>query len=163
MLSDSPELLQAFFTEGTFRSRCPACMDAHDFAPAEFTAKMIPYTCPCGRSYSVIPLGLRAGARKTVNLPGILSGKPGKSLLKIPCQVRDLSSNGIGITLDITTAEMADTMQLRVKLDDAKKTPLLLSCKVRRRQKTGNQLFLGLAFKQLDLDTQSALARYLSQ
>ena len=163
MAPDNPELLQAFFTKGAFRSSCPACMATHDFAPAEFTTKTIPYTCPCGRSYRVLPLGLRAGTRKTVNLPGILSGKPGKSLLKIPCQVRDLSPNGIGITLDVTTAEMSETMQLRVKLDDAKKTALLLSCKVRRREKMGRQLLLGLAFDRLDLDTQSALARYLSQ
>jgi hypothetical protein len=163
LASDNPELLQAFFTKGAFRSSCPACMDAHDFAPAEFTSKTIAYTCPCGRSYSVLPLGLRAGTRKAVNLPGILSGKPGKSLLKIPCLVRDLSTNGIGITLDVTSAEMAETMQLRVKLDDARKTGLLLPCKVRRRQKTGTQLLLGLQFKSLDLDTQSALSRYLSQ
>jgi len=165
MGSDSPELLQAFFTKGAFRSSCPACMDAHDFAPSEFppAAKTIPYTCPCGRSYSVLPLGLRAGTRKAVKLPGILSGKPGKSLLKIPCLVRDLSTKGIGITLDVTSAEMAETMQLRVKLDDARKTALLLPCKVRRKQKTGTQLLLGLEFKQLDLDSQSALLRYLSQ
>jgi hypothetical protein len=61
LASDNPELLQAFFTKGAFRSSCPACMDAHDFAPAEFTSKTIAYTCPCGRSYSVLPLGLRAG------------------------------------------------------------------------------------------------------
>ncbi len=163
MGSESPELLQAFFTNGAFRSSCPGCMATHDFAPREFTTRTIPYTCPCGRSYSILPLGLRGGTRKSVNLPGILSGKPGKSLLKIPCQVRDLSSNGVGILLDPTTAEMAETMQLRVKLDDGKKTALLLSCKVRRRQNSGKQLFLGLAFNQLDLDTQSALARYLSQ
>ena len=163
MASDSPELLQAFFTKGAFRSSCPACMAAHNFAPAEFTSKTIAYTCPCGRTYTVLPLGLRGGQRKTVNLPGILSDKPGKSLLKIPCQVRDISTKGIGITLDATSAEMAETMQLRVKLDDARKTSLLLPCKVRRKQKVGGQLLLGLEFKLVDLDTQSALTRYLSQ
>jgi hypothetical protein len=162
MASENPELLQAFFNKGVFRGACPACMASHNFAPAEFTAKTIPYTCSCGRSYSVVPLGLRAGARKAVNLPGILSGKPGKSLLKIPCLVRDLSARGIGITLDVTSAEMAETMQLRVKLDDPRKTALLLPCRVRRRLKTGGQLLLGLEFKSLDLDSQSALVRYLS-
>ena len=162
MAPDNPELLQAFFSKGFFRGACPACMTSHNFAPAEFTAKTIPYTCSCGRSYTVVPLGLRAGSRKAVNLPAILSGKPGKSLLKIPCVVRDLSTKGIGITLGMTSAEMAETMQLRVKLDDAKKTALLLPCKVRRKQKTGDQLLLGLEFKQLDLDSQSALARYLA-
>ena len=163
MASDSPELLQAFFTKGAFRGSCPACMVSHNFAPAEFTSKTIAYTCPCGRLYTVLPLGLRGGQRKAVNLPGILSGKPGKSLLKIPCLVRDLSTKGIGITLDVTSAEMADTMQLRVKLNDARKTALLLPCKVRRKQKAGGQLLLGLEFKLVDLDTQSALTRYLSQ
>lgn len=165
MASDSPELLQAFFTKGAFRSSCPACMDVHDFAPAEFTPakKTIPYACPCGRSFNVLPLGLRAGMRKKVNLPGILSGKTGKGLLKIPCLVRDLSANGIGVALDVTNAEMADTMQLRVKLDGAIKTALLLPCKVRRTQKVGTQLLLGLQFESLDLDTQSTLARFLSQ
>lgn len=163
MAPDNPELLQAFFTKGVFRGTCPACMVSHNFAPAEFTSKTIPYTCPCGRSFAVLPLGLRGGQRKAVNLPGILSGKPGKSLLKIPCLVRDLSSKGIGITIDVTSAEMAETMQLRVKLDDAKKTALLLPCRVRRKQKTGAQLLLGLEFKLLDLDSQTALARYLSQ
>jgi hypothetical protein len=163
MAPDNPELFQAFFSKGFFRGTCPACMAPHDFAPAEFTSKTIPYTCSCGRSFSVVPLGLRAGARKAVNLSGILSGKPGKSLLKIPCVVRNLSAKGIGITLGLTTAEMAETMQLRVKLDDARKTALLLPCRVRRKQKTGDQLLLGLEFKQLDLDSQSALARYLAQ
>jgi hypothetical protein len=163
MAPDNQELLQAFFSKGVFRGACPACMTSHDFAPAEFTAKTIPYICQCGRSYSVVPLGLRGGARKAVNLAGILSGKPGKSLLKIPCVVRDLSTKGIGITLGVTNAEMAETMQLRVKLDDARKTALLLPCKVRRRQKTGTELQLGLEFKRLDLDSQSALARYLAQ
>lgn len=163
MATDKPELLQAFFSKGVFRSTCPACMASHNFAPAEFTGKTIAYTCPCGNQYAVLPLGLRGGQRKAVNLSGILSGKPGKSLLKIPCQVRDLSTKGIGITLDVTTAEMAETMQLRVKLDDLRKTALLLPCKVRRKQKTGTQLLLGLEFKQLDLDSQSALSRYLSQ
>jgi len=165
MASDSPELLQAFFTRGAFRSSCPACLDVHDFAPAEFTSakKTIPYACPCGRSYNVLPLGLRAGMRKAVNLPGILSGKHGTSLLKFPCLVRDLSANGIGVTLDMTSAEMADTMHLRVKLDDSRKTALLLPCKVRRRQKAGTKLLLGLQFESLDPETQSMLARYLSQ
>lgn len=163
MAPDKPELLQAFFNKGVFRGTCPACMVSHNFAPAEFTSKTVAYTCPCGRLFTVLPLGLRGGQRKAVNLSGILSGKPGKSLLKIPCQVRDLSTKGIGITLDVTTAEMAETMQIRVKLDDIKKTALLLPCKVRRKQKTGGQLLLGLEFKSLDLDSQSALTRYLSQ
>jgi hypothetical protein len=163
MAPDKPELLQAFFNKGVFRGTCPACMASHNFAPAEFTSKTIDYTCPCGRSFTVLPLGLRGGQRKAVNLSGILSGKPGKSLLKIPCLVRDLSTKGIGITLDVTTAEMAETMQLRVKLDDFRKTALLLPCRVRRKQKTGGQLLLGLEFKSLDLDSQSALSRYLSQ
>ena len=163
MAADKPELLQAFFSKGVFRSSCPACMASHNFMPAEFTGKTIAYTCPCGRSFDVLPLGLRGGQRKAVNLSGVLSGKPGKSLLKIPCLVRDLSAKGIGITLDVTTAEMAETMQLRVKLDDSRKTALLLPCKVRRKQKTGGQLQLGLEFKSLDLDSQSALSRYLSQ
>jgi hypothetical protein len=163
MAHESPELLQAFFGKGVFRGTCPACLASHNFAPAEFTSKTIPYTCACGRSFTVLPLGLRGGQRKAVNLPGILSDKPGKSLLKIPCQVRDISTKGIGITLAPTSAEMAETMQLRVKLYDARKTALLLPCKVRRKQKTGAQLLLGLEFKQLDLDSQSALSRYLSQ
>jgi hypothetical protein len=165
MASNNPELFQAFFNKGAFRGTCPACMDAHDFPPSEFPpgTKTIPYTCPCGRSYHVIPLGLRAGMRKAVNLPGILSGKPGKSLMKLPCQVRDLSTNGIGITVDPTSAEMAETLQLRVKLDDPRKTALLLPCTVRRKQKASGKLLLGLQFKQLDLDSQTALARYLSQ
>lgn len=165
MASDDPQLLQAFFTKGAFRSSCPACMDVHDFPPTEFPpgTKTIPYTCPCGRSFSVIPLGLRAGTRKAVNLPGILTGKPGKSLMKLPCQVRDLSANGIGVTVEPTSAEMAETLQLRVKLDDARKTPLLVSCQVRRKEKLGGKLLLGLEFKQLDLDSQTALARYLTQ
>jgi hypothetical protein len=58
---------------------------------------------------------------------------------------------------------MADTMPLRVKLDDPQQTTLLLPCRVCRRQKTGGQLLLGLEFKRLDLDTQSVLAHYLSQ
>jgi hypothetical protein len=163
MATDKPELLQAFFNKGVFRGTCPACMASHNFAPAEFTGKTIDYTCPCGRSFTVLPLGLRGGQRKAVNLVGILTDKPGKSLLKIPCLVRDLSTKGIGITLDVTTAEMAQTMQLRVKLDDARKTALLLPCRVRRKQKTGGQLLLGLEFKSLDLDSQSALSRYLAQ
>ncbi|HYM38408.1 MAG TPA: PilZ domain-containing protein [Nitrospiraceae bacterium] len=163
MATDKPELLQAFFSKGVFRGTCPACLASHNFAPAEFTGKTIAYTCPCGRLYTVLPLGLRGGQRKAVNLSGILSGKPGKSLLKIPCLVRDLSTKGIGITLDVTSAEMAETMQLRVKLDDLRKTALLLPCKVRRKQKAGGQLLLGLEFKPLDLDSQSALARYLAQ
>ena len=165
MASDSPELLQAFFTKGAFRSSCPACMDAHDFAPTEFhpAKKTIPYTCPCGRSYNVLPLGLRAGMRKTVKLPGVLSCKHGTSLLKFPCLVRDLSANGIGVTLDMTRAELADTMHLRVRLDDSRRTALLLPCKVRRRQEAGTQLLLGLQFESLDPDTQSKLVRYLSQ
>ena len=163
MATDKPELLQAFFSKGVFRGTCPACLASHNFAPAEFTGKTIAYTCPCGRLYTVLPLGLRGGQRKAVNLSGILSGKPGKSLLKIPCLVRDLSTKGIGITLDVTSAEMAETMQLRVKLDDLRKTALLLPCKVRRKQKAGGQLLLGLEFKPLDLDSQSALSRYLSQ
>ena len=163
MATDKPELLQAFFNKGVFRGTCPACMVSHNFAPAEFTSKTVAYTCPCGRLFTVLPLGLRSGQRKAVNLPGILSDKPGKSLLKIPCQVRDISTKGIGITLDATSAEMAETMQLRVKLDDARKTSLLLPCKVRRKQKAGGQLLLGLEFKLVDLDTQSALARYLAQ
>ncbi len=163
MATDKPELLQAFFSKGVFRGTRPACLASHNFAPAEFTGKTIAYTCPCGRLYTVLPLGLRGGQRKAVNLSGILSGKPGKSLLKIPCLVRDLSTKGIGITLDVTSAEMAETMQLRVKLDDLRKTALLLPCKVRRKQKAGGQLLLGLEFKPLDLDSQSALARYLAQ
>jgi len=58
---------------------------------------------------------------------------------------------------------MTDTMQLRVKLDDARKTALLLPCKVRRKQKAGSQVLLGLEFNPLDLDSQSALLRYLAQ
>lgn len=165
MASDNPELLQAFFIKGAFRSSCPACMDVHDFPPTEFPpgTKAIPYACPCGRSFNVIPLGLRAGTRKSVNLSGILSGKPGKSLMKLPCQVRDLSTKGIGVTVEPTSAEMAETLQLRVRLDDAKKTPLLVPCRVRRKQKIGGKLLLGLEFKQLDIDSQIALARYLTQ
>lgn len=163
MAADMPEAMQAFFTKGVFRGTCPACMVSHDFAPAEFTGKTLAYTCACGRSYTVYPLGLRASQRKAVNLPGILAGKPGKSLLRIPCVVRDLSAKGGGITLGMTTAEMAETMQLRVKLDDPRKTALLLPCRVRRKEKMGDRLLLGLEFKQLDLDTQAALARYLSQ
>ena len=163
MATDKPDILQAFFSKGVFRGTCPACLASRSFAPAEFTGKTLAYTCPCGHLYDVLPLGLRGGQRKAVNLSGTLSGKPGKSLLKIPCLVRDLSAKGIGITLDVTTAEMAETMQLRFKLDDARKTALLLPCKVRRKQKADNQLLLGLEFKSLDLDSQSALARYLSQ
>ncbi|MSR24661.1 MAG: PilZ domain-containing protein [Nitrospiraceae bacterium] len=48
-------------------------------------------------------------------------------------------------------------------MDDARKTTLLLPCTVRRKQKAGGQFLLGLEFKQLDLDSESALARYLSQ
>lgn len=163
MAPDTPELLQAFFNKGVFRGTCPACMAPHNFAPAEFTSKTIAYTCPCGRSYTVLPLGLRGGQRKAVNLPGFLSGKPGKGPVRVPCLIRDISTKGIGVTLDTMNAEMAQTLQLRVKLDDAKKTALLLPCKVRRKQKAGSQLLLGLEFKQLDLDSQSALARYLEQ
>jgi PilZ domain-containing protein len=163
MASDKPEIMQAFFSKGAFRGTCPACMAPHNFAPAEFTNKTIAYTCACGRSYTVLPLGLRGGQRKAVNLSGILSGKPGKSLMKIPCLIRDMSAKGIGITLDTTSAEMSETLQLRVKLDDARKTALLLPCRVRRKQKAGNQLMLGLEFKQLDLDSESALSRYLAQ
>lgn len=163
MVDDKSETMQAFFTKGVFRGTCPACMVSHDFDPAEFTAKTLAYTCPCGRLYTVYPLGLRAGQRKAVNLPGILFGKPGKSLLKIPCVVHDLSAKGIGITLGMTTAEMAETVQLRIKLDDARQTALLLPCRVRRKEKTGDRLLLGLEFKQLDLDSQAALARYLGQ
>ncbi len=160
---DHPELLQAFFGKGVFRGSCPACMASHNFLPAEFTSKTIAYTCSCGRSYHVLPLGLRGGTRKAVNLSGSLSGKPAKGPLRVPCLIRDISSKGIGITLDAMNAEMTDTLQLRVKLDDAKKTALLLPCRIRRKQKAGGQFLLGLEFKPLDLDSQSALARYLSQ
>lgn len=163
MAPDTPELLQAFFTKGVFRGTCPACTVSHNFAPAEFTSKTIVYTCPCGRSYTVLPLGLRGGQRKAVNLPGSLSRKPAKGPGRVPCLVRDISTKGIGVTLDTMNAEMAETLQLRIKLDDAKKTALLLPCKVRRKLKVGSQLLLGLEFKQLDLDSQSALARYLEQ
>jgi hypothetical protein len=163
MAPDKPELLQAFFNKGVFRGACPACMVSHNFAPAEFTSKTIAYTCPCGRLYTVLPLGLRGGQRKAVNLPGSLSGKPDKGPVRVPCLVRDISTKGIGVTLDTMNVEMAETLQLRVKLDDAKKTALLLSCKVRRKLKAGSQLLLGLEFEQLDLDSQSALARYLAQ
>lgn len=163
MAPDAPELLQAYFNKGVFRGSCPACAVSHNFAPAEFTSKTTAYTCPCGRSYTVLPLGLRGGQRKAVNLPGSLSRKPDKGLVRVPCLVRDISTKGIGVTLDTMNAEMAETLQLRVKLDDAKKTTLLLPCKVRRKQKAGGQLLLGLEFKQLDLDSQSTLARYLGQ
>jgi len=160
---DNPELLQAFFTKGVFRGTCPACMVSHNFLPAEFTSKTIAYTCPCGRPYSVLPLGLRGGMRKTVNLPASLSWNQGKGPLRVSCLVRDISTKGIGVTLDAMNAEMTDTMQLRVKLDDARKTALLLPCKVRRKQKAGSHVLLGLEFNPLDLDSQSALSRYLSQ
>jgi len=163
MADEQPELMQAFFTKGVFRGTSPACVAVHDFAPSEFAGKSVAYTCACGRSFAVVPLGLRAGVRKAVDLPGILFGKPGKSLLKIPCRLHDMSSKGAGITLNLTSAEMADTMQLRVKLDDPQQTTLLLPCRVCRRQTTGGQLLLGLEFKQLDLDTQSVLVHYLSQ
>jgi PilZ domain-containing protein len=163
MAPDKPELLQAFFSKGAFRGTCPACMAPHNFAPAEFTEKTLAYACQCGRSYTVLPLGLRSGQRKAVNLSGSLSGKPAKGAVRMPCLIRDISAKGIGITLDDMSAEMAETLQLRVKLDDARKTALLLPCKVRRKQKAGSQLLLGLEFKSLDLDSQSALARYLSQ
>lgn len=163
MAADQPEILQAFFSKGMFRGSCPVCMTAHDFAPVEFSGKTVTYTCSCGRPYTVRPLGLRAGQRKAVNLPGSLAGRPARGPARMSCVVRDISAKGIGVTLDMTTADMAETLQLRVKLDDTRKTALLLPCKVRRKQKTGNQLLLGLEFKQLDLDSQSALARYLSQ
>lgn len=163
MAPDKPELLQAFFNKGVFRGTCPACMVSHNFAPADFTSKTIAYTCPCGCSYTVLPLGLRGGQRKAVNLPGSLSGKPAKGPVRVPCLVRDISTKGIGVSLDTMNVEMAETLQLRVKLDDAKKTSLLLPCNVRRKLKAGSQLLLGLEFKQLDLDSQSALARYLAQ
>lgn len=163
MTADKPENMQAFFNKGFFRGTCPACMVSHNFAPAEFTSKTIAHTCPCGRSYTVFPLGLRGGQRKVVNLPASLSRKPEKGPVRVPCLVRDISTKGIGVTLDTMNAEMAETLQLRIKLDDVRKTSLLLPCKVRRKQKTGNQLLLGLEFKPLDLDSQSALKRYLSQ
>lgn len=163
MAPDKPELLQAFSNKGVFRGTCPACMVSHKFAPAEFTSKTIAYTCPCGRSYTVLPLGLRGGQRKAVNLPGSLSGNPAKGPVRVPCLVRNISTKGIGITLDTMNVEMADTLQLRVKLDDARKTTLLLPCKVCRKQTAGSQLLLGLEFNQLDLDSESALVRYLSQ
>ncbi|MEK7294436.1 MAG: PilZ domain-containing protein [Nitrospirota bacterium] len=163
MAPDKPELLQAFFNKGVFRGACPACMVSHNFAPAEFTSKTIAYTCPCGRSYTVLPLGLRGGQRKVVNLPGSLSWNSAKGSVRVPCLVRDISTKGIGVTLDMMNVEVAETLQLRVKLDDAKKTALLLPCKVRRKLKAGSQLLLGLEFEQLDLDSESALSRYLSQ
>lgn len=163
MASDTPELLQAFFTKGVFRGTCPACMASHNFAPAEFTGKSIAYTCKCGHSYTVLPLGLRGGQRKAVKLPGSLSRKPTKGPGRVPCLVQDISTKGIGVTLDTMNAEMAETLQLRVTLDDARKTVLLLPCRVRRKLKAGTQLLIGLEFKQLDLDSQTALARYLSQ
>lgn len=163
MAPDNPELLQAFFTKGAFRGTCPACLVSRNFAPAEFTSKTIAYTCPCGRSYSVLPLGLRGGMRKTVNLPASLSWKSVQGPLRVTCLVRDISTKGIGVTLDAVNAEMTDTLQLRVKLDDARKTALLLPCTARRKQQMGSQILLGLEFKLLDLDSQSALARYLSQ
>lgn len=163
MAADKPEPLQAFFTKGVFRGTCPACMVSHDFNPAEFTTKTLAYTCTCGRRYTVYPIGLRASQRKAVNLPGILVGKPGKSLLRLPCVVHDLSVKGSGITLGLTSAEMADTMQLRLKLDDPRKTALLLPCRVCRRERVGDRLVLGLEFKSLDLDTEATLNRYLSQ
>ncbi len=163
MAPDKPELLQAFFNKGVFRGACPACLASHNFAPAEFTSKTIAYTCPCGRSYTVLPLGLRGGQRKVINLPGSLSWNSAKGPVRVPCLVRDISTKGIGVTIDAMNAEMTETMQFRVKLDDARKTALLLSCTVRRKQKAGGQFLLGLEFTQLDLDSESALARYLSQ
>jgi hypothetical protein len=163
MAPDKPELLQAFFNKGVFRGACPACMVSHNFAPAEFTSKTIAYTCPCGRSYTVLPLGLRGGQRKAVNLPASLSTKLAAGPMRMACLVRDISTKGIGVTLDTINIDMSETLQLRVKLDDAKKTALLLPCKVRRKLKAGSQILLGLEFNQLDLDSQSALARYLEQ
>ena len=164
MAPDKPELMQAFFSKGAFRGTCPACMVPHNFAPAEFTSQTIAYTCQCGRSFTVLPLGLRSGQRKAVNLSGSLSGKPAaKGVVRMPCLIRDISAKGIGVTLDTMNIEMSETLQLRLKLDDARKTALLLPCKVRRKQKAGDQYLVGLEFKQLDLDSESALARYLSQ
>jgi hypothetical protein len=108
-------------------------------------------------------LGLRGGQRRVINLPGSLSWNSAKGPVRVPCLVRDISTKGIGITIDAMNAEMTETLQLRIKLDDARKTALLLSCIVRRKQKAGGQFLLGLEFTQLDLDSESTLARYLSQ
>jgi len=163
MADDKPDNMQAFMSKGVFRGTCPACLKSHGFAPAEFTNKTISYTCPCGRVYTVYPLGLRSGQRKTVNLTGVLMRKSAKEPARLPCQIRDISIKGIGITLDATNADLSDTLQLRIKLDDVRKTALLLPCTVRRKQKAGDQILIGLEFKQLDLDSESALMRYLSQ
>lgn len=109
MAPDKPELLQAFFTKGVFLGACPACLASHNFAPAEFTSKTIAYTCACGRSYTVLPLGLRGGQRKVVNVPGSLSWNSAKGPVRVPCLLRDISTKGVGITIDAMNAELTET------------------------------------------------------
>jgi hypothetical protein len=141
-------LLQAYFSNKRFVSVCPACKQASEFTPEAFPRTPKPsvrFECPCGKIFTVVPVGLRSCYRKPVNLGGGLRKKTEVGLIQAPCTVHDISPRGLLVSTELLKSVVVnDTIQMTVVLDDKDRSKLVLDCLVRRKIVEERTMTLGL-------------------
>lgn len=134
----------------TFTIQCPSCNKVRtqhlDDLPSD-TQPPYSYDCSCGRMSRYRLVGYRSAHRKPSNLVASFSRSSQNGKVQSLCTVLDISVKGLRFSTDpVKNLVKGETITVSLILDDARRSKLTLTSKIKRINPTKKHLAVSVEY-----------------
>ena len=150
--------------KGGYRIDCPACKSARTGCIRELPplfAHPFNFVCACGHSFKVF-INVRSQRRKSCHLSGEYKVMQHGRQIEGLCTLLDISQAGTRVEANhLTNIETGTLLQILVTLDDASRSHILLSGRIRWVRTQPKRATMGIQFEHLEPHSRQKLGFYL--